>query len=1110
MTAGRVRTLRSRQSDSFVPSSIRQGRLEAARQAGALEAARVASGGSEACLYSAEGRLLRLLAHSTASADRPHEFVEITSDHPLNDWLEGAVDGEDTASYSSGDMTWVPLGPAPHSSVLSLRRPTAGIDGIRGLARLLSTALYGEGTVAGDGILPSSLERFAAMHHAGSRLGDMAAVLKESCSLASIQLYCGAGDGVQPDFEVGDAVPARKEDIAQARQTGIPSTRLRRDEQRNIMMARVLVPVDGRKDDRIVALYELEADREDIAQVEETVSISLRIALGVSEEQALVSRAWAEVICLADRSAADASRVVDASTQLIIATVLESLRDRRFISGYGVRSEESLKTDGHGTAAAEEGSDRKLEALMRRCISRSETVIDRAEGVIVFPVTDDEDRRWAVSVTMRARPHIRSEMVLWEQFGPAFGTLVRSSVLKAKNRRQISEIRRLRSGASTFLNVIAAIENADGMKRLIGSCADGLSAMTQCASFGFIREGESYRLISPEVMSLSIPRERMSSILAGSKELARYVHQVSFDNAGVELGDLTGGETDDMLYMMPVLSRRGDMTGAVFCPAQEGYFLRRTREDTLSAVMSMTNLRASGMEWADEASTERSKNRKVEEVISRISLAEGDSSIVSSIVEAASDLTGSDIAALAIMDVEKNQLVSGSTTGIEVAQEHLQDWLGSGVSGRILRTLEPEIVNDYGSDPDMMEDALHRLKFKRITGVPVRIDMKHRGVLIAVKTKGGAYTGEDLKTLELLSNMASYAIRASNARIERRRLVDDFDSLQSAELKLYSSRTFEELIAMLGNEVKSLFHASAVLIATDVNNVKRIMYSTAQEIEEGDVVYNSGPIGLQFDEVQHSARVVERASLEEEWSRTLETNELLLVKAGFQTEAIVIAAVNGASAPKFGADDIEKLGKLSKIASTALDKTRLLSGINQKLKHIEIVHTIIDALVYGKKDYEIFDSVLPTLVDMCGADLGLLWKYDRKNEKLKISAEHYRNRETEHLVGYEVSSKKGIVGSVVSNKMPVLIANAAIDNKAVHISGTNMEKFESVLGVPLIVRRELLGVLMIYRDNPPPFTSVELDVLTSVANDISLVMAKHSREAGISAGGSSAGGAEEQ
>ena len=113
---------------------------------------------------------------------------------------------------------------------------------------------------------------------------------------------------------------------------------------------------------------------------------------------------------------------------------------------------------------------------------------------------------------------------------------------------------------------------------------------------------------------------------------------------------------------------------------------------------------------------------------------------------------------------------------------------------------------------------------------------------------------------------------------------------------------------------------------------------------------------------------------------------------------------------------------------------------------------------------------------------------------MRVSAEYYKNMSTEHLLGYEVNSNQGIVGSVVRNKMPVLIANAAINNNAVHIRGTNVEKFESVLGMPLIVNEKLLGVLMVYRDNPPPFTSAELDTLSSVSNDISLVMAKHSIE----------------
>ncbi len=930
------------------------------------------------------------------------------------------------------------------------------------------------------------------------RLAALTTAIRDSFGLESIQLYC-ENEG-KPELIVSEGETIRVDafaEILESLKRGVMTTGLRLDPATSLMKSRTIIPIDSSRGSPIVAIYEMDAARSDGDEVREGTRILYRTLLGLTEMETGVSFAWLRAIEAIDKTVSESSRTGVVTSTAVLGRILERLKETGFIRGYGllpagdVACISSPENDGDGRRKMEES----LVALMRDSMETKQLLHDEANGsLLAFPVRDDDDNVWSVAFELPRKPRLVQEKELWERLSRSFGILIRGFILKAKNRMQSEEIQRLKAGASAFIVASFEIESADTLNRLVSKLTEGISRMTKGRAYGLVNEGEDFRLVDPANDTFRVGADEISMMLASSTEVSKHVHDVPPDILGEKLSELAGSETDQSIYAVTVRSTYGNLKGVVVVAGQSNYFLAKTREDTLSGLASLANMRMDGIDLAEESALERKRLKKVEEVISRISLAEGDNNIVSSIVEAASLLTNSDLSALAIIDVEKGKFISGLAKGFEISDEIAKRWYIDGVTGRILRTLEAEIVNDYASDPDREQYALETLKFRQIAGVPIKIDVKQRGFLAVMNTRDGRYGMEHVRTLELLSNIASSTVRAATAKEERRRLVSDFDKLQAAELRLYSSRTFSELIELVAEEVKNLFHASSVLITADVHNVKRILYSTSQEIEEGDVVYNSGPIGLQFDEQLHSPRIVERAALEEEWSKGLETNELLLVRSGMQHDSMVVAVVNTEGAPKYGAEDIENFSKISRMVSTALDKTRLLAGINEKLKHIEITHSILNALVYGRKEYEIFDSVLPTLVDMCGADLGLLWKYEPEAQKMRVSAEYYKNMSTEHLLGYEVNSNQGIVGSVVRNKMPVLIANAAINNNAVHIRGTNVEKFESVLGMPLIVNEKLLGVLMVYRDNPPPFTSAELDTLSSVSNDISLVMAKHSIE----------------
>lgn len=1089
MKRGRVRTAGSGYSTwQFENNKKSVGRGES-RLLTVLEEIRVTFDCKSAAFFLLnENELVRTTASGPEGPVLDEMIVKLDSEHQLADIIASGHD-----STEGGVAAFALKLRDGRKGVLVLERPAKELEALSLMTPILKDAvtMAAESKEGISGLDPAmifdTIRNLTSTRSASVRLTDITDSLRNICRLRSLRLYSGSGSKIECKFSSGAEMDiGGRIDIQNAIVTGMPSVKIKLDKPSGLLLNRVIIPIEHTGGARMAAVYDIESERRDADEVRTMVLTSYGMALGLVEGERTVSFNWLKAIEFMENEAGEISKLKDPSSVLILNSVLEKLHHGQLIGGYEVEQlDDSVEfRDGvRGRALHSDGN------------GSVEPSFNSHDGKgVSFNLHDDGGDAWRVTLILKEKPLLNSEREMWKYLALCFGILIKAFISRAKSRKLNFEIGRLKAGATGFINATRSIEAADSTLKLVTSCAEGIATLFQFESFGFIREDGSFRLVSPKNIDLVVNYEDILSLLSSSRMVADRVYDVPMGANSGRLADLTGSETNERLYALALSTPDSEIGSIILCPAQKNYYLSETREVTLSGLASLASIKLKGLKWAEEAQSEKRKLRKVEEVISGISEADGNSKIVSSIVEAACELTKSEKGAIGIIDVETNTIVAGNMGAYE-PEDRFEEWSSSsGVTGRILRTQEAEIVNDYLSDPDRQEHAAKDLGFKRIAGVPIRIDVKRRGVLMIAKTTGTPYQSADLRTLEMLSNMASSAFRAINARTDRRRLISDFDTLQSAELKLYSSKTFGELIGLLADEVRKLFHASTVLIASDVNNTKRILFSTTPEIEEGDIIYNSGAIGLQFDELPHSARIMERAMIEEEWGKKMETNELLLVRAGERQNAVVIAAVNKKGASKYGTDDIDNFNKIAKIASTALDKTIVLSGVNQKLKHLEMMHTIVDALVYRKSENEIFDSILPTLVGMCGADVGLLWKYDADRQKVTVSAEFYAEHEPEHLVGYEVSAQRGIVGTVVTNRLPVLIANAAIDNKAVQISGTNVERFESVLGVPLVVREKLLGVLMVYRDNPPPFTSAEMTVLTNLSNDISLVMAKHSLE----------------
>lgn len=286
-------------------------------------------------------------------------------------------------------------------------------------------------------------------------------------------------------------------------------------------------------------------------------------------------------------------------------------------------------------------------------------------------------------------------------------------------------------------------------------------------------------------------------------------------------------------------------------------------------------------------------------------------------------------------------------------------------------------------------------------------------------------------------------------------------------------------ISLLDKEEKHL-----ILKATkglNVRAVDKVILSVGEGIN-GWVAREKAPVAIRDANLDPRYKYVP-ATGEEKFK------SFLAVPIIAQGSCIGVLTVQTVEPKDYNEDDITLLTTIAREVGGIIKNAQLFESINHRLLELTTLHEIGQALTSTLDLETLLNLIIKNSVSVTKAKGGVLRLLDYESNKLLVKAHCMPEEDVERLTDLNIG--EGIAGKIVATMTPLLIPYVEAEPD---IKGINMIAMRCVLGVPLKVKDNIIGIITLYDklgENPeetPVFTEEDLQLLSTLASQASMAI----------------------
>jgi signal transduction histidine kinase len=319
---------------------------------------------------------------------------------------------------------------------------------------------------------------------------------------------------------------------------------------------------------------------------------------------------------------------------------------------------------------------------------------------------------------------------------------------------------------------------------------------------------------------------------------------------------------------------------------------------------------------------------------------------------------------------------------------------------------------------------------------------------------------------------------------ERLRRLQQLTDAALANLEL------EELLATLLERTREMLDAdtAAVLLLEDSTQelVARAAVGIEEEVERGVRI----PLGRGFaGRIAAEGRPVvlddvDHADVLNPILREKGIKSIVGVPLAVGGNLIGVLHVGSLTPRVFGPDDVALLQLAADRAALGIDHARLFRAEREARIRLERLQAVTDAALSQLNLDDLLSVLLPRIREILSADTCAVLLADERGRELVARAAVGIEEEVEQ--GVRIPIGGGFAGRVAASRRPIVLDRV---DEAHVLNPILIEKgIMSLLGVPLVLRDEVLGVLHVGTLVPRVFTTDDVELLQLVAERVALAI----------------------
>ena len=138
---------------------------------------------------------------------------------------------------------------------------------------------------------------------------------------------------------------------------------------------------------------------------------------------------------------------------------------------------------------------------------------------------------------------------------------------------------------------------------------------------------------------------------------------------------------------------------------------------------------------------------------------------------------------------------------------------------------------------------------------------------------------------------------------------------------------------------------------------------------------------------------------------------------------------------------------------------------------------------------DVFKLIVMVVAKVTGVDICSLWLVDENSNPPKIRLKATQAIEPEYVIDRSLNLDEGVVGYVVSNQKPLVIADVLQCEIFKEKEMARKLGLVSMVGVPLQGKKDkIVGVLNCFTSTPHEFSKTDINLLTTVANQAAVAI----------------------